>query len=355
MQRRKTRAIRVGPVQVGGNAPVSVQSMTNTDTRNVAATVAQINELAAAGCEIVRVAVPDQQAADALSRIKKQSPIPLIADIHFNYRLALRALEAGVDGLRINPGNIGGREKVAAIVEAAKKRKVPVRIGVNAGSLERDLLPKNGAPEAAALVESALRQIRLLEELGYHEIKVSVKASEVPLMIAAYRLLAEKVDYPLHIGVTEAGTVRSGVVKSAVGIGALLAEGIGDTIRVSLTGNPVEEVRVGYEILKALGLRKRGIELVSCPTCGRTEIDLARIADEVEEKLKDITVPLKVAVMGCVVNGPGEAGRADVGIAGGRGSGLLFRHGKIIRRVPEEKLVEELVREVREAARSVRE
>lgn len=355
MKHRKTRPIRVGPVQVGGDAPVSVQSMTNTDTRNVEATVAQINELAAAGCEIVRVAVPDQRAADALFIIKKQIPIPLIADIHFNYRLALRALEAGVDGLRINPGNIGGREKVAAIVEAAKKRKVPVRIGVNAGSLERDLLPESGVPDAAVLVESALRHIRLLEQLGYHEIKVSVKASEVPLMIAAYRLLAEKVDYPLHVGVTEAGTVRSGVIKSAVGIGALLAEGIGDTIRVSLTGNPVEEVRVGYEILKALGLRKRGIELISCPTCGRTEIDLARIAEEVEAKLQDITVPLKVAVMGCVVNGPGEAGRVDVGIAGGKGSGLLFRRGKIIRRIPEERLVEELVREVREAARSVRE
>ncbi len=349
-KRRKTRPIQVGTVQVGGDAPVSVQSMTNTDTRDVAATVTQINELAAAGCEIVRVAVPDERAADALPLIKKQIKIPLVADIHFDYRLALRALEGGIDGLRINPGNIGGREKVAAVVEAAKKRKVPIRIGVNAGSLEKELLQKYGAPSAPALVESALRQIRRLEELGFYEIKVSVKASDVPLMIAAYRLLAAKVDYPFHVGVTEAGTPRWGAVKSAVGIGALLAEGIGDTIRVSLTGNPVEEVRVGYAILKALGLRKRGIELISCPTCGRTEIDLIKIASEVEERLQDLTAPLKVAVMGCVVNGPGEARHADVGIAGGKGVGLLFRRGEIIRRVPEEKLAEELVREARAMA-----
>ncbi len=349
-RRRKTRPIWVGGVQVGGDAPVCVQSMTNTDTRNVAATVAQINKLAAAGCEIVRVAVPDRQAAGALSAIKKQINIPLIADVHFDYRLALRALEEGVDGLRINPGNIGKPEKVAAIVEAAKKRKVPIRVGVNAGSLEKSLVQKHGAVTAPALVESALGHIRLLEKLGFFEIKVSVKASDVPLMIEAYRLLAEKVDYPLHVGVTEAGTMRSGIVKSAVGIGTLLAEGIGDTIRVSLTGDPVEEVRVGYEILKALGLRKRGIELISCPTCGRTEIDLVRIATEVEERLRDFPAPLKVAVMGCVVNGPGEARHADVGIAGGKGGGLLFRRGEIIRRVPEEKLVEELVREVEKMA-----
>jgi len=348
--RRKTRPIRVGTVQVGGDAPVSVQSMANTDTRDADKTAAQIRELAAAGCEIARVAVPDERAAAALPLIKKQISIPLVADIHFDYRLALRALEGGVDGLRINPGNIGGPEKVAAVVKAAKSRNVPIRIGVNAGSLEKELLEKYGAPEAPALVESALGQIRRLERLGFREIKVSVKASDVPVMIAAYRLLAEKVDYPFHVGVTEAGTLRSGTVKSAVGIGALLAEGIGDTIRVSLTGSPVEEVRVGYEILKALGLRQRGIELISCPTCGRTEIDLIRIAEEVEEKLRDVTAPLKVAVMGCVVNGPGEARHADVGIAGGKGVGLLFRRGEIIRRVPEEKLAEELVREVREMA-----
>lgn len=350
MQRRKTRPVRVGTVQVGGGAPVSVQSMTNTDTRDVAATVAQINRLAAAGCEIVRVAVPDTAAAAALPAIKAAIGIPLIADIHFDHRLALAALQAGVDGLRINPGNIGGREKVAAVVEAAKKRQVPIRIGVNAGSLEKELLAKYGAPAAPALVESARRHIRLLEELDYREIKISLKASDVPLMVEAYRLLAREVDYPFHVGVTEAGTVRSGAVKSAVGIGALLAMGIGDTIRVSLTGDPVEEVRVGYEILKALGLRRRGVELISCPTCGRTQIDLIPIANRVEELLQDIDRPLKVAVMGCAVNGPGEARYADVGIAGGKGDGLLFRHGRVIRRVPAASLVDELVREVRRLA-----
>lgn len=350
MKRRKTRPVWIGPVQVGGGAPVSVQSMANTDTRNVEATVAQINELAAAGCEIVRVAVPDRAAANALSLIKKQINIPLLADIHFDYRLALSALEAGVDGLRINPGNIGGRERVAAVAEAAKKRKVPIRVGVNAGSYPPELIREHSSLNAAALVESALQQIHWLEGLDFFEIKVSVKTSDVPLMIEAYRLLAEKVDYPFHVGVTEAGTLHSGVVKSAVGIGALLAEGIGDTIRVSLTADPLEEVRVGYAILKALGLRKRGIELISCPTCGRTEIDLIRIVNEVEEKLKSITMPLKVAVMGCVVNGPGEARQADVGIAWGRGGGLLFRRGEIIRRVPEERMVVELVEEVEKMA-----
>lgn len=351
MKRAGTRPVWVGSVQVGGGAPVSVQSMTKTDTRDVAATLAQINELAAAGCEIVRVAVPDREAAEALRQIKKESKIPLVADIHFDYRLALAALEAGVDGLRINPGNIGRREKVAAVVELAGKKKVPIRIGVNAGSLEKELLAKYGSPTAEALVESALRHVRLLEELNFFDIKISVKAADVPVMIAAYRLLAEKVDYPLHVGVTEAGPPRSGTVRSAVGIGTLLAEGIGDTIRVSLTGDPVEEVLVGYEILKALGLRKKGIELISCPACGRTEIDLVRIAGEVEERLKNIALPLKVAVMGCAVNGPGEARQADVGIAGGRGAGLIFRRGEIVRRVQEERLVEELVREVEEMAK----
>jgi len=350
MQRRKTRPIRVGAVQVGGDAPVSVQSMTNTDTRDAAATVAQIKRLAAAGCEIVRVAVPDMAAAAALPAIRAGIDLPLIADIHFDHRLALAALDAGVDGLRINPGNIGGRENVAAVVAAARRRRVPVRIGVNAGSLEKDLLEKYGAPTAAALVESALRHIRLLEELDYREIKISLKASDVPLMIEAYRLLAGRVDYPFHVGVTEAGTVRSGTIKSAVGIGALLAMGIGDTIRVSLTGDPEEEVRVGFAILQALGLRRRGVELISCPTCGRTQIDLVSIAARVEEQLRDIDRPLKVAVMGCVVNGPGEARHADVGIAGGRGGGLLFRRGRVLRRVPEAALVDELVREVRKMA-----
>jgi (E)-4-hydroxy-3-methylbut-2-enyl-diphosphate synthase len=351
MERKKTRPVWVGPVQVGGGAPVSVQSMTKTDTRDVAATVAQIKELAAAGCEIVRVAVPDREAAEALPLIKKQISIPLVADVHFDYRLALAALEGGADGLRINPGNIGKREKVAAIVELAKKKGVPIRVGVNAGSLEKGILARYGSPTAEALVESALGHIRLLEELGFFAIKVSVKASDVPVMIKAYRLLAEKVDYPLHVGVTEAGTPRAGTVRSAVGIGTLLAGGIGDTIRVSLTGDPVEEVQVGYEILKTLGLRKKGIELISCPTCGRTEIDLVRIAGEVEKRLKNVAFPLRVAVMGCAVNGPGEARHADVGIAGGKGVGMIFRRGEIVRRVPEEKLVAELVREVEDMVR----
>lgn len=346
MHRNNTRPLTVGGVRVGGGAPVSVQSMTNTDTRNVDATVAQINELAAAGCEIVRLAVPDQDAAAALKSIKRQVAVPLVADIHFDYRLALSAVKSGVDGLRINPGNIGGREKVRAVVEACRDKKLPIRIGVNAGSLEKDLLEKYGGPSAGAMVESALRHIRILEELNYNEIKVSLKASDVPLTIEAYRLMAQKVNYPLHVGITEAGTLRSGTVKSAVGIGALLAMGIGDTIRVSLTGPPVHEVRLGYEILKALGLRHRGVQFISCPTCGRTQIDIISIANQVEDRLADLDRPIKVAVMGCAVNGPGEARHADVGIAGGRGEGLLFRKGKVLRKVPEDRLVDELVHEV---------
>ncbi|HBV98858.1 MAG: 4-hydroxy-3-methylbut-2-en-1-yl diphosphate synthase [Peptococcaceae bacterium BICA1-7] len=346
MHRDSTRAIMVGTVKVGGGAPVSVQSMTNTDTRDASSTSAQINELAAAGCEIVRVAVPDRQAAEALGLIKKSITLPLIADIHFDYRLALIALESGIDGLRINPGNIGGSEKVKAVVEACRDRKIPIRIGVNAGSLEKDLLERHGGPSAGAMVESALRHVRLLEELNYREIKISLKASQVPMMIEAYRSLSEKVDYPMHVGVTESGTVRSGTVKSAVGIGALLAMGIGDTIRVSLTAHPSHEVRVGYEILKTLGLRQRGVELISCPTCGRTGIDIISIANRVEDLLSDVKAPLKVAVMGCVVNGPGEARHADVGIAGGRGEGLVFRKGQVIRKVPEDQLVDELIKEV---------
>ncbi len=337
---------------MGGGAPVSVQSMTNTDTRDTAATASQINRLAEAGCEIVRVAVPDREAAGALREIKRQTSIPLIADIHFDYRLALAAVESGADGLRINPGNIGGPRKIRAVVDACRERKVPVRIGVNAGSLERDLLEKYGGPSELAMVESALRHIQMLEELDYREIKVSLKASDVPLMIRAYRLLADRVDYPLHVGVTESGTLRSGTVKSAVGIGAVLAMGIGDTIRVSLTGDPVHEVRVGWEILKALGLRKRGADLISCPTCGRTRIDVISIANQVEDLLLKVDRPLKVAVMGCAVNGPGEARHADVGIAGGRGEGLIFRKGRILRKVPEDRLVEELMREINELLHS---
>ncbi len=344
--RKKTRRIYVGNVPIGDGAPIAVQSMTNTDTRNVPATLAQIAELAGAGCEIIRVAVPDREAALALREIKKASPLPIIADIHFDYRLALAALEAGVDGLRINPGNIGGRSKVREVVVAARERRVPVRIGVNAGSLEKELLERYGGPAPQAMLESALRHVAMLEEHGYDQIKISLKASDVPLMLEAYRLLAEKVDYPLHIGVTEAGTVRSGLVKSAVGIGALLAQGIGDTVRVSLTGHPVHEVKAAYDILGALGLRRRGVELISCPTCGRTQVDIISLAEQVEERLKHITRPLKVAVMGCVVNGPGEARQADVGIAGGKGQGLIFRQGRILRKVPEERLLDELLREV---------
>jgi len=320
--------------------------MTNTDTRDVQATLRQIKELVEEGCEIIRVAVPDQQAAAALPQIIKGLEIPVIADIHFDYRLALKSIKAGVSGLRINPGNIGGRQRVAEVVAAAKERNIPIRIGVNAGSLEKRLLEKYNGVTSEAMVESALDQIKLFEELSYREIKISLKASSVPLMLAAYRQLAEKVDYPFHVGVTEAGTLISGTVKSAVGIGILLNEGIGDTIRVSLTGHPVHEVRVAYEILKSLGLRQRGAELISCPTCGRTQIDLIKLAGEVEERLKNIKKNIRVAVMGCVVNGPGEAREADVGIAGGRGEGLIFRKGVVIRKVPEAKLVDELMKEI---------
>lgn len=347
MTRRLSRPVYVGGVQIGGGAPVAVQSMTKTDTRDVAKTVAQIRELAACGCEIIRVAVPDAEAAAALKEIKAASPIPVIADIHFDYRLALAALAAGVDGLRLNPGNIGRRDRVRLVVREAKERGVPIRIGVNAGSLERRLLEKHGGVTAEAMVESARDHVALLEEMDFTAIKVSVKAAEVPLMVAAYRKLAREIDYPLHVGVTEAGTLRAGLVKSALGIGMLLAEGIGDTIRVSLTAEPRHEVWAGWEILKALGLRQRGVELVSCPTCGRCEIDLVGIATTVEERLQGVTTPLKVAVMGCVVNGPGEARDADIGIAGGKGVGLLFRKGEPVRTVPEAALVEELIKEIR--------
>lgn len=324
-----------------------VQSMTNTDTRDAWKTIAQIKELAAYGCELIRVAVPDAEAAAALKQIKAESPIPVIADIHFDHRLALEALAAGVDGLRLNPGNIGGRDKVRQIARAAKDRGVPIRIGVNAGSLERRLIEKHGGVTAEAMVESALDHVRLLEDMDFTAIKLSVKAADVPLMLDAYRQLARVVDYPFHVGVTEAGTLRGGLVKSAVGIGVLLAEGIGDTIRVSLTSDPRYEVWAAWEILKALGLRRRGVELISCPTCGRCEIDLIRIATAVEERLQGIAEPLKVAVMGCVVNGPGEAREADIGIAGGKGVGLLFCKGEPVRTVPEAAMVEELVKEIK--------
>ncbi len=344
--KKTTRQIRIGDVLVGGGAPCSVQSMCNTDTCDTVATTAQITALAEAGCELVRCAVLDMEAAEALGEITSRIAIPLIADIHFDYKLALKALEKGVDGLRINPGNIGERWKVAEVVQSASERRVPIRIGVNAGSLEKELLVRYGHPTAEAMVESALGHVRILEDLGYDQIKISLKASNVMKTVEAYRLLSRRVDYPLHIGITEAGTTFSGTIKSSVGLGILLAEGIGDTLRVSLTGDPVDEIRVGYGILKALGLRQRGINLVSCPTCGRCRINLIPLAEEVERRLQKIIRPLTVAVMGCVVNGPGEAREADVGVAGGKGEGLLFRHGEVVRKVPESELADALVAEV---------
>jgi (E)-4-hydroxy-3-methylbut-2-enyl-diphosphate synthase len=331
---------------VGGGAPCAVQSMCSTDTRDVAATLAQISGLAAAGCEIIRCAVPDMDAAVALGQIKRDSPIPVIADIHFDYKMALQVLDGGIDGLRLNPGNIGERWKVAEVVKAAAERHVPIRIGVNAGSLEKELLERYGHPTAEAMVESALGHVRILEDLGYREIKISLKASDVMKTVSAYRLLSAKVDYPLHIGITEAGTIFSGTVKSAVGLGILLADGIGDTMRVSLTGDVLDEVRVGYEILKSLGLRQRGVNFVSCPTCGRCQINLIKVAEDVERRLQGIDKRITVAVMGCAVNGPGEAREADVGIAGGKGEGLLFRHGEIVRKVPEDQLADALIEEI---------
>ncbi len=344
--KKTTRQIQIGGVKIGGGAPCSVQSMCNTDTRDTEATIRQIAALAEAGCELVRCAVLDMEAAEALKAIKEASSIPLIADIHFDYKLALKAIENGIDGLRINPGNIGEKWKVAEVVKAASDRSIPIRIGVNAGSLEKDLLEKYGHPTAEAMVESALGHVRILEDLGYELIKISLKASDVVKTIEAYRLLSDRVDYPLHIGITEAGTTFSGTIKSAVGLGILLAEGIGDTMRVSLTGEPVDEVRVAFEILKSLKLRQHGINLVSCPTCGRCQINLIKLALEVENRLQSYKAPLTVAIMGCVVNGPGEAREADVGIAGGKGEGLLFRRGEIVRKVPEEALADALVEEV---------
>lgn len=345
-KRRPTRQIHIGKVAIGGGAPISVQSMTNTKTTDTEATVAQIRALQAAGCDIVRLAVPDMEAAKNLGNILRQVTVPLVADIHFDYKLALEAIRQGIHALRLNPGNIGGEEKVKAVVEAAKEAGIPIRIGVNAGSLDKKILKKYGGVTPEALVESAMEHVRILEALDFHDMKISLKAHDVPLTIAAYRLMSQTVDYPLHLGITEAGTVNTGIIKSAVGIGALLAEGIGDTFRISLTGDPVVEVRVANEILKSLGLKEYGPTLVACPTCGRTSIDLPAIAAQVEEKLRDIEEPIEVAVMGCVVNGPGEARGADVGIAGGNGEGLIFRKGEIVRKVPEADLVNELFQEI---------
>jgi (E)-4-hydroxy-3-methylbut-2-enyl-diphosphate synthase len=344
--RKKTKQIHLGSLKIGGDAPIAVQSMCNTDTRNGQATLTQIKQLVQAGCEAVRLAIPDTEAAQELGKIRQGTDIPLIADIHFDYRLALEAVKRGVDGLRINPGNIGGKNKTAEIVRMCKDKGIPIRIGVNAGSLEKHLLQKYLHPTPEAIVESAFGHIRILEDLNFTNIKVSLKASDVITTVHAYRLFASKSDYPLHIGISEAGTLFSGTVKSSVGLGILLAEGIGDTMRVSLTAHPVEEVRTAYEILKALRIRQRGINIISCPTCGRTEIDIISIAQDVEKRLGHIKEPLTVAVMGCAVNGPGEAREADVGIAGGKGIGLLFKKGEIIRKLPEAELADALVREV---------
>ena len=337
-----TKQIMVGGVPIGGGAPVTIQSMTNTRTDDVEATLHQIRTLAAAGCEIIRVAVPDMAAAKAVGKIKEGSPIPVVVDIHFDYKLALEAIAAGADKVRINPGNIGGADHVKAVAQACAQRGVPIRIGVNGGSLEKPLLAKYGGVCPEAMVESAFGHIRLLNQFDFDDICVSLKSSSVPMTMKAYQLMSQASDYPLHIGVTEAGTVRMGTLKSAVGIGGLLALGIGDTMRVSLSADPVEEVYAAKEILKAAGVRKEGAELVSCPTCGRTRIDLIALANEVEERLKTVDKPITVAVMGCVVNGPGEASAADCGIAGGVGEGLLFKKGQIVRKVPQERLVDEL-------------
>ncbi|MBM6870772.1 flavodoxin-dependent (E)-4-hydroxy-3-methylbut-2-enyl-diphosphate synthase [Pseudoflavonifractor phocaeensis] len=339
-----TKQILVGGVPVGGGAPVTIQSMTNTRTDDVDATVEQILRLEAAGCEIIRCAVPDMAAAHAVGAIKERIHIPLVVDIHFDYKLALEAAAAGADAVRINPGNIGGEDRVKAVADVCRQRNIPIRIGVNGGSLEKDLLAKYGGPTPEALVESAFGHIRLLNKYDFDDICVSLKTSSVPNTIAAYRRMAEVSDYPLHVGLTEAGTPKMGILKSAVGIGGLLALGIGDTIRVSLSADPIEEVYAARDILKVVGLRKDGPELISCPTCGRTKIDLIGLAGEVEERLQGVKKPITVAVMGCVVNGPGEARGADVGIAGGDGEGLVFRHGEIVKKVPQDQLVDELFR-----------
>ena len=341
-----TRQVHVGPVAIGGGAPVSIQSMCNTPTENVDATVAQILRLEQAGCDIVRVAVPTREAAMAIPAIKSRIHIPLVADIHFDYKLALLCLDGGVDKIRINPGNIGSPDRVRAVADGCRERGIPIRVGVNGGSLEKDILRKYGGVTAEALAESALGHVRLLEDCGFRDVCISVKCSHVPVNMAAYRLLHERTDYPLHLGVTEAGTPDMGVLKSAIGIGGLLCQGIGDTLRVSLTADPVEEVVAAKRILQAIGLRRSGPDLIACPTCGRTKYDMLSIAREVERRLEGCTKPITVAVMGCVVNGPGEASAADVGIAGGDGEGLLFAKGKILRKLPQDKLVDALMEEI---------
>ncbi|MBE6064320.1 flavodoxin-dependent (E)-4-hydroxy-3-methylbut-2-enyl-diphosphate synthase [Clostridium cochlearium] len=347
MNKKETVKIKIGDIFIGGDSPITVQSMTNTDTRNVEETVKQIKKLEEVNCDIIRCAVPDEEACDALTEIIKKINIPLVADIHFDYKLALKAIDNGVSALRINPGNIGNEERVNLVAKKAKENGIPIRIGVNSGSLEKDILNKYGGVCSDALVESALRHVEILNKVDFHDIVISIKSSNVNQMIESYKKISSKVNYPLHLGVTEAGTPWRGIIKSSIGIGALLSEGIGDTIRVSLTGDPIEEVKVGKEILRSLNLYNKGIEFISCPTCGRTEINLIKIAEKVEKRLEDVDKNIKVAIMGCVVNGPGEARESDIGIAGGKGYGLIFKKGKIIKKVKEEDLVEGLIEEIR--------
>jgi len=351
IKRRKTKQIQIGNIKIGSDAPISVQSMCNTDTRDIKATSEQIKILADAGCEIVRLAVLNAEAADATKEIKKLSPVPLVADIHFDYRLAIQCIENGIDALRLNPGNIGNKENIKKVVKLAKTNKTPIRIGINAGSLQKDLEQNKGMTLAEKMVESALRHIKILEDNDFDLIKVSLKSSDVLTTIDAYKLIAEKIEYPLHVGITEAGTLKKGLIKSSVGIGSILSLGIGDTIRVSLTENPVEEVYAGYEILKSLNLRQKGINFISCPTCGRTQIDLINLAKQVEEKFKNYDKNLTIAVMGCPVNGPGEAKHADFGIAGAIGEGYIFKKGEIIKKVPEDRLLDEFEKIVKEYAK----
>ena len=335
----KTKTVKIGSKVIGGGNPILIQSMTNTKTEDIAATVAQINKLAAAGCDIIRCAVPTMEAAEALTEIKKQVEIPVVADIHFDYRLAIAAIEHGADKIRINPGNIGSRERVQAVVDEAKERQIPIRVGVNSGSLEKDLVEKYHGVTAEGIVESALDKVKMIEDMGYDNLVISIKSSDVMMCVKAHELIAEKTDHPLHVGITEAGTIISGNIKSAIGLGLILHQGIGDTIRVSLTGDPLEEIKSAKLILKTLGLRKGGIEVVSCPTCGRTRIDLIGLANQVENMVADIPLDIKVAVMGCVVNGPGEAKEADLGVAGGKGVGILIKKGEIVKKVPESELL----------------
>jgi len=344
--RRKTKVIKCGNVYVGGDNPISVQSMTTTDPQNIISTVNEINRLEFAGCDIVRIAVPNMESAKSINKIKSQTNIPIVADIHFDYRLALEAIKQGVDGLRLNPGNIGETARVKEVVKAVKERNIPIRIGVNAGSLEKSILEKYGHPTAEGMVESALRHISILEDMDFTEIVVSLKASNVMLTVDAYKLMSEKVDYPLHLGITEAGTLWTGTIKSSAGIGALLLMGIGDTLRVSLTGDPVEEIKVGRQLLKSLGIIQNEVTIISCPTCGRCKIDLISVANQVEEKLGKLKKPIKIAVMGCAVNGPGEARDADIGIAGGDGCALLFKKGQVIKKIKEEEILTTLIEEI---------